>query len=183
MIPCLHTKNHCCKTCKMFYPDGEFCGQHQSAMHADDCCSYWRRRERRNDMATGSITHNVVIDTPEAGAALAEVMDKAELEEYRALCPLKELRKIAKLLDSGRLAIIPYRPEGKAYVIPPEYLVDQNSQISAGERVGFCAKYLIKMPDGTLRDFAIGDVGKTVFFSPRQAAAKLRALQKAAEES
>lgn len=49
MILCLHTKNHCCKTCKMYYPDGEFCGQHQSAMHEDDCCSYWCQREGRSE--------------------------------------------------------------------------------------------------------------------------------------
>lgn len=49
MIPCLHTKNHCCKTCKMYHPDGEFCGQHQSAMHEDDCCSYWCQREGRSE--------------------------------------------------------------------------------------------------------------------------------------
>ena len=34
-------------------------------------------------MATGSITHNVVIDTPEATEALVNAMEKAELEAYK----------------------------------------------------------------------------------------------------
>lgn len=106
---------------------------------------------------------------------------ESELEEYRALFPLKELRKIAKLLDSGRLAIIPYRPEGKVYVIPPEYLIDKDSQVNAGEITGAHVRYIFKISDGTLRDFNLMDVGETIFFSRRRAEAALKAMQRVGE--
>lgn len=108
---------------------------------------------------------------------------ESELEEYRALFPLKELRRIAKLLDDGRLATIPYRPEGNVYIISPEYLVDQDSQISIGEITGMDVRYIFKMSDGILRDFRLQDVGKTVFFSRRKAMEALKAIQNAGEES
>ena len=46
----------------------------------EDAVRAW---ERRDDMATGSITHNVVFDTPEATEALVKAMEQAELEAYR----------------------------------------------------------------------------------------------------
>lgn len=108
---------------------------------------------------------------------------QTDLEEYHTLCPLKELRRIAKLLDDGRLAAIPYRPEGNVYVIPPEYMVDQDSQISIGEITGMDVRYIFKMSDGILRDFRLQDVGKTVFFSRRKAAEVLKAIQNVGEDS
>lgn len=109
--------------------------------------------------------------------------DQTDLAEYRALCPLKQLCKISKLLDAGRLATIPYRPEGNVYIISPEYLVDQDSQISIGEITGMDVRYIFKMSDGILRDFRLQDVGKTVFFSQRKAMEALKAIQNAGEES
>lgn len=46
----------------------------------EDAVRAW---ERRDGMATGSITHNVVFDTPEATEALVKAMEQAELEAYR----------------------------------------------------------------------------------------------------